>query len=146
MTIGMSPTCQDPNVPLSTTFILSLSILLLSWCCRCVRFESNVLYAYCTPFAQGKLVQLKINCQIYRLAVFLFRVIEWCIMQEKIRTMRAPLMIWARSIPVDLVTANVFFFLCRIHLWFRYVGGLYGKSMTSSCNRSSVPSRLRATP
>ena len=36
------------------------------------------------------------------------------------------------------------FFWCRIHLWFRYVGGLYGKSMTSSCNRSSVPSRLRA--
>ena len=35
-------------------------------------------------------------------------------------------------------------FWCRIHLWFRYVGGLYGKSMTSSCNHSSVPSRLRA--
>jgi len=73
---AMSPTCQDPNVPLSTTFIRSLPILLLSCCCRCARFESYVLYAYCKPFAQGTLIQLKINC----LAMFLFSGIEWSIM------------------------------------------------------------------
>ena len=39
---------------------------------------------------------------------------------------------------------NLLAFWCRIHLWFRYVGGLYGKSMTSSATVSSVPSRLRA--
>jgi hypothetical protein len=32
------------------------------------------------------------------------------IMQEKIKTIRAPLMISACSIPVDLVSANEFFF------------------------------------
>jgi len=31
---------------------------------------------------------------------------------------------------------NLLEFWCRIHLWFRYVGGLYGKSMTSSCKTS----------
>jgi hypothetical protein len=110
MTIELSSVCQDPNVSLSTTFIRFVPILLISCCCRCVRFESNVLYAYCTPFAEGKLVQLKINCQIYRLVMFLFSGIEWCILQE-IKTIRAPLMIWAHSIPVGLLTASKVFFL-----------------------------------
>ena len=115
ITIELSSVCQDPNVSLSTTFIRSLPILLLSCCsrcvrfesnvlyayctilvlsccCRCVRFESNVLYAYCTPFAEGKLVQPKISCQIYRLVMFLFSGIEWRIVQE-IKTIRAPPMI-----------------------------------------------------
>jgi hypothetical protein len=89
----MSPARQDPNVPpLSITFIHSLPILLLSCCCTCFLFENNVLYAYCIPFAEGKLVQLKINCQIYRHAVFLFSGIEWRIVQE-IKTIRVPIMI-----------------------------------------------------
>ena len=92
ITIELSSVCQDPNVSLSTTFIRSLPILLLSCCSRCVRFESNVLYAYCTPFAEGKLVQPKISCQIYRLVMFLFSGIEWRIVQE-IKTIRAPPMI-----------------------------------------------------
>ena len=35
-------------------------------------------------------------------------------------------------------------FWCRIHLWFRLVGGLYGKSMKSPRQIPGPPSRLRA--
>ena len=35
-------------------------------------------------------------------------------------------------------------FCCRIHLWFRLMGGLYGKSMTSPRQIPGSPSRLRA--
>jgi len=92
MTIKMSPARQDPNIPpLSTTFIRSLPILLLSCCCGCVHFENKFGYAYCTPFAEGKLAQLKINCQIYNLATILFSGIEWRIVQE-IKTIQVPIM------------------------------------------------------
>jgi hypothetical protein len=93
MTIKMSPARQDSDVPpLSTKFIRSLPILLLSCCCCYVHFENNFLYDYCPPFAEGKLVQLKINCQIYSLAMILFSGIEWRIVQE-IKTIRVPIMI-----------------------------------------------------
>jgi len=42
--------------------------------------------------------------------MFLFSGIEWRIMQQKNKTIRALLMIRARSIPVDLVTEYEFLF------------------------------------